>query len=644
VKPTDPPDTSREPEVPTTVAETTLVRPASPVLAETLAARPVTGADPARPAAEARAFTARYEMREKLGEGGMGEVHLVLDRRIGREVALKAVHPGHRTRPDLHARFVREARVQGQLEHPSIVPVYELALEEDPAYFTMRRVRGVTLEEVIEAVRTGDAATTAARFSRRKLLTAFDNVCLAVDFAHSHGVVHRDLKPSNVMLGAFGEVHVLDWGIAKLSEGGEELEGGVVDAGDLSAKTAAGSFMGTLGYISPEQLRGDPTTPLADVYALGSILFEVLACEPLHPGSRTTEIVQSTLAGADARPSVRAPNREVPPELDAICVKATALDPSKRFASAREMHDAIERFLDGDRDVEQRRVLAQRHAEAALEAAARATREGRDGSDDDRTIALKEAARSLALDPTNIDAMKATLQLRAQPPRSFPRAVETQLAETQIRVLRSSSWFGAVIFAFVFAYIPLAFLMGLRELWFVLTTVGLFGVSVAILMARSRTPREWQMPALIVASMVPLGLMTRIAGPFALVPGLIVANTVAYAMLEARSSRWLALGAGCLAIFVPTILEWTGTFGSSYVFHDGTFTIVPHALSFPKTLTFAYFTMTSLGCVLAPFFFVGKLRAKLYEMQRTMTLQAWQFRQLVPEEVQEVAGASPLPR
>jgi len=124
----------------------------------------------------------------------------------------------------------------------------------------------------------------------------------------------------------------------------------------------------------------------------------------------------------------------------------------------------------------------------------------------------------------------------------------------------------------------------------------------------------------------------------------VVANTVAYAMLEARSSRWLALGAGCLAIFVPTILEWTGTFGSSYVFHDGTFTIVPHALSFPKTLTFAYFTMTSLGCVLAPFFFVGKLRAKLYEMQRTMTLQAWQFRQLVPEEVQEVAGASPLPR
>jgi eukaryotic-like serine/threonine-protein kinase len=628
-------------------AQSTLARPAR--LAETMTAGPNGQVDPGISSGESDAFassetfTTRYELREKLGEGGMGEVHLVLDRRIGREVALKAVHPGHRTRPDLHARFVREARVQGQLEHPSIVPVYELARESDAAYFTMRRVRGVTMEQVIDALRAGDPDFTA-RFSRRKLLTAFDNVCLAVDFAHARGVVHRDLKPSNVMLGDFGEVHILDWGVAKVGDLGEPLERVSVDIEDSKATTEAGAFMGTLGYIAPEQLRGEAVTPQADVYALGATLFELLACTPLHAGPRSTEIVTSTLEGVDARPSVRAPERDVPPELEAICVKATERDPAKRYSSAREMHDAIERFLDGDRDVEQRRELARRHARTALEAAARATDLACEDSAAARTIALKEAARSLALDPTNTEAMEATLRLRAQPPRTFPREVESQLAQSDDGVRRSSSWFAAVAFGILLVYAPLSLLMGLLDLPFSVWTALLFIASGAILVARARRPREGQVPVLIVVSTLAFALQARVAGPFVLLPGLIVANTVAYAMLENRVNRYLAVAAGCLALVVPALLEWTGAFGASYVFRDGTITIVPRVLAFPKTPTFVYLTLTSLGCMLVPFLYVARLRAQLYDMRRTTTLQAWQFRQLVPEQVQEVAGASPVVR
>jgi eukaryotic-like serine/threonine-protein kinase len=642
VKPTDLSESHVDPG-----AHSTLARPAR--LAETMTANPLGQVDPGLSSSESDAFassetfTTRYELREKLGEGGMGEVHLVLDRRIGREVALKAVHPGHRTRPDLHARFVREARVQGQLEHPSIVPVYELARESDAAYFTMRRVRGVTLEQVIDALRAGDP-DYIARFSRRKLLTAFDNVCLAVDFAHARGVVHRDLKPSNVMLGDFGEVHILDWGVAKVGDMGDPLERVSVDIEDPKATTEAGAFMGTLGYIAPEQLRGEAVTPQADVYALGATLFEILAYTPLHSRARSTEIVSSTLEGVDARPSVRAADRDVPPELEAICVKATERDPARRFSSAREMHDAIERFLDGDRDVEQRRELARRHARAALEAAARATDLTGEGAAAARTLALKEAARSLALDPTNTEAMEATLRLRAQPPRTFPREVESQLAQSDEGVRRSSAWFAAVAFGILLVYAPLSLLMGLLDLPFSICTALLFIASGAILIARARRPREGQVPVLIVVSTLAFALQARVAGPFVLLPGLIVANTVAYAMLENRVNRYLAVAAGCLALVVPALLEWMGTFGASYVFHDGTITIVPRVLAFPKTPTFVYLTLTSLGCMFVPFLYVARLRAQLYDMRRTTTLQAWQFRQLVPEQVQEVAGAAPVVR
>ncbi|MGH7271478.1 MAG: serine/threonine-protein kinase, partial [Polyangiaceae bacterium] len=216
--------------------------------------------------ADGGALAARYALGEVLGEGGMGVVRACHDQRIGRDVALKTVRDEHSSRADLVARFLREACVQGQLEHPSIVPVYDLGYDGDGrAYFTMKRVRGATFEQIVAALRRG-SDDAARSFPLRKLLGAFATVCHALHFANSRGVIHRDLKPGNVMLGDFGEVYVLDWGLAKL-----RLSAASTDADDVpvqspaaqgsvgshvSGKSAGGATMGTPGYMAPEQVRG----------------------------------------------------------------------------------------------------------------------------------------------------------------------------------------------------------------------------------------------------------------------------------------------------------------------------------------------------------------------------------------------------
>ena len=267
----------------------------------------------------------------------MGEVRSCTDVRIGREVALKSIRREAAHHGEMRARFEREARVQGQLEHPSIVPVYDLDLRPDGAYFTMRRVRGETLEQVIARLRDGDPAYVE-RYSRHRLLSAFAQLAQAIAFAHARGVIHRDLKPSNVMLGDYGEVYALDWGLART---GALPEPDVTHVGAdlMPLGTAVGAVIGTPGYMTPEQAEGasEALDPRTDVYALGAILFEILTLEPLHRQPAQVALA-STVAGVDARPSARAPQRGPPPEFDAVCARACALDPEARHASARELH------------------------------------------------------------------------------------------------------------------------------------------------------------------------------------------------------------------------------------------------------------------------------------------------------------------
>ncbi|MCB9603235.1 MAG: serine/threonine protein kinase [Sandaracinus sp.] len=278
----------------------------------------------------------RYVGRGVLGEGGMGEVRLYQDLQIGRQVAMKVMLPGRASEPSARARFLREAVIQGQLEHPSIVPVHEIGetASGDP-YFTMKRIRGETLSDIVAAFRRGDTEAIG-RYPERRLLTGFAQACLAVDFAHSRGVVHRDLKPSNVMLGDFGEVYVLDWGVARVLG---SAEGGVLDSELIPAVgTAVGTVLGTPGYIAPEQIRSSAEVDgRADVYALGAILFEILTRKALHRFDKPHVMLTETLAGTDPAARAKAVGAKVDPELMSIIVQATRLEPDERFQTAREL-------------------------------------------------------------------------------------------------------------------------------------------------------------------------------------------------------------------------------------------------------------------------------------------------------------------
>ncbi len=274
-------------------------------------ARPI---DPRQRRLDEVALAKRYDVGRVIAEGGMGEVRLAEDKYIGREVALKMMLPEAQQDPSLRLRFEREARIQGQLEHPSVVPVYDLGTGRDGSVcFSMKRVRGLTLEQIIEQLRQGDPAV-AETYSTHRLLLAFSTACLAIEYAHQHNVVHRDLKPSNIILGQFGEVYVLDWGVAKVlgptadpflvtGESDDEEDGTEADEADGHVATAAGTLLGTPGYMSPEQVSAALETidTRSDVYALGAVLFELLTLEPLHQGDDLERLFLSTLKGADVR-------------------------------------------------------------------------------------------------------------------------------------------------------------------------------------------------------------------------------------------------------------------------------------------------------------------------------------------------------
>nr|MBA2538731.1 protein kinase [Deltaproteobacteria bacterium] len=315
----------------------------------------------------------RYEVIDQLGRGGMGDVSLARDGVFGREIAIKRMLA---EQPSDHAieRFLREARIQGGLDHPAIPPVHELAIDTDgKPYFVMKRVAGTTLGAVLQRTAGGDAATIE-KYPRGRLLRSFAEACLAVELAHTRGVIHRDLKPSNVMLGELGEVYVLDWGVAKVIGDTDPVLSEIGSSGDA---THAGAVIGTRGYMPPEQAEGAlDVDARADVFALGCMLFEILT-------------IKKALVARNRSPRAVAPDRDIPPELDDLCVEATEPDRAKRLASARELGERVQRYLDGDRDLEQRRTLARAHLEGARSAA-----------DRDPDAAMREAGRALALDPS----------------------------------------------------------------------------------------------------------------------------------------------------------------------------------------------------------------------------------------------------
>ncbi len=290
----------------------------------------------------------RYTLTRMHAQGGLGQVWLALDGDLNRSVALKELRPERLTDPTLAARFVEEAQVTGQLEHPGIVPVYELArrTSDGRPFYTMRFIRGRTLAEAASDYHRKAESGQAGPLDLAALLNAFVAVCNAVAYAHSRGVIHRDLKPQNVVLGDFGEVIVLDWGLAKLVGRPEEaaaLSSVALDATEGHAATMPGQVMGTPSYMPPEQAEGAAVNHLSDVYGLGAILYEILTGRPPFEGSETRELLRRVVVEPPARP--RDVFRATPFALEAVCLKALAKAPAGRYGSVAELADEVRRFL-----------------------------------------------------------------------------------------------------------------------------------------------------------------------------------------------------------------------------------------------------------------------------------------------------------
>jgi eukaryotic-like serine/threonine-protein kinase len=589
-------------------------------------------------------FAARYEVRASLGEGGMGEVRVCRDARIGREVAIKVIRKGVGSRSDIHKRFLREARVQGQLEHPAIVPVYDLG--RDPtgtSYFTMKRVRGQTLETLLERLRGGDEAA-AGELTVRKLLTAFVSVCQAVHFAHARGVLHRDLKPANIMLGDYGEVYVLDWGLARLYSTPEDPAAPHVEVvAEAIGKTAHGQVMGTPGYMAPEQIRGavDELDERSDVYALGTILFEILTRMPLHVGDTAERILVETLRGVDARPSLRAPELEVAPELEAICVRATALVKEARFPSARALSDAVEGFLDGDRDVVRRRELAAAHARKGAESAVPALATGDAAA---RARALQEVGRAIVLDPENADAARTLLQLLTEPPKELPPEARAEATASEERVMRGAMGSAAWAYASFVLYYPLGQWMGPRSV------LGLWTMFVWALIAgyciwgfKRRTSSTPLMPLFYFLTTTGVVATSVMFGSLVFLPVVAVANTLAMTLVSPKGHRPLIIAFGLASILIPFGLEASHIMPPRYDFTGDTVAIHAFVVGFPKVPTLTFLLFSNLAILFSASLFVGRIRDALHRAEERVILQSWQLRQLLPSSAHGAMTSAPPP-
>ena len=290
----------------------------------------------------------RYELQGELARGGMGVVYRARDRELERDVALKVIAVEASSR-DTAARLRREARILARLEHPGIVPVHDVGeLPDGRVFYAMKLVSGQRLDELV-----------GKGLPLRERLRLLLRICEPVAFAHAHGVIHRDLKPENVMVGSFGEVLVMDWGVAK--HRGDLLVAGEVpaSAGDAPPHaTAHGTIVGTPAYMAPEQARGEveQVDARADVYALGAILYFMLSGRAPGRAQASPEASTRTWAGPRAPASVvpgvvppRELDAQLPRPLEAICLKALAREPEQRYAGAAELAADLVQFLEGER-------------------------------------------------------------------------------------------------------------------------------------------------------------------------------------------------------------------------------------------------------------------------------------------------------
>ena len=550
-----------------------------------------------------------YDVGEVIGKGGMGEVLLAHDSRIGRNVAIKrlrGVDPG----PAATERFLREAKIQARLDHPAIVPVYELGLDANgQPYFTMKRLAGTTLSDVL---RRPEA-------SSQTMLRAFVDVCLAIEFAHSRGVVHRDLKPANIMLGDYGEVYVIDWGIARRIGAPEKAEE-MAEPSPSERHTEAGAVLGTPGYMAPEQIEGrDDAGPAADVYALGAILFEILAREPLHPPG--VAALASTLGGEFESPSRRKPTSAIAPELDRACSAALDRQPAAR-PSARELADRVQRYLDGDRDLEQRRKLATEQLLAARAALAAG----------DRGRAMHASGRALALDPESAAAEFVT-QLMLEPPLVPPPELQAELQATDAGDVRRHARRASMAHLAAFPLVPIALWNGVRSWSLFITFLALSFVLSAVtwLIALRPERRMREMVWYAVGNAALVAVLGRVLGPFVFVPPLVCVITMSMMSYPVFALRNRVLVTFILlGWLIPIGLEALGLIPVTWQVVGGALVSSSVVIDVSGSTTNVLVIVTTVAVILVGGFLSGQHARAHLEMKHRLVTQTWHLRRLLP--------------
>lgn len=385
-----------------------------------------------------------YEDMGLLGVGGLGEVRRVRDVALGRSVAMKLLRPSFLDDPETVTRFIEEAQVTSQLQHPGLAPVHELGRTKDGRlYFVMREIKGRNLREAIEEVHTASSRRawrpTTSGWTFRRLIDVFAKICEAVAFTHEHGVIHRDIKPDNVMLGQHGEVLVVDWGLVKVLDSPRQI------SADLPAHerietvrsrgnvhdTREGAISGTPAYMSPEQARAeqDRIDERSDIYSLGATLYEILSGKPPYDGETAHEIIQRVLTGPPvplelaqslgARPSQAGQTDtsitnvwtadKLPKDLVAICERAMARDTQDRYQSVNELLAALEAWLDGDHN--------RKRAGELVELSRKAAREERQAREEALELEARASTLQSTIEAWQPEAIKAevwALEDRAQ--------------------------------------------------------------------------------------------------------------------------------------------------------------------------------------------------------------------------------------